>query len=303
MNRLVLNIAFLLLAFSGLTSCMDGDEGNIPTDISDAPILQMAWNPKEGTTVNSGLNYFGNQALTYPITDEADTTAFAVTLQGSNTLSSDVSVTAVVKMDAKDDNFANDSIAYIPMPEDAYDFLVSTSTIKAGDRTGEFKIIFHPNKLDPALSYILPITATNESNLPLSSNYGIVYFHVIGNPIAGTFSWDYIRYNEQTQTGSASGFEAESVTFAPVSPTSIKVPTGYYVQPNYLITFKNTDGVLSDFKAVIAPDEIKKAFTDNGVEVISGPTITVNEDYTRFEIKYVVFNGSAYRNLTDIYYK
>ncbi|HEY9046810.1 MAG TPA: DUF1735 domain-containing protein [Ohtaekwangia sp.] len=303
MNRLIFKIALIAFVVSGLTSCLDGDNGNIPTDVGDSPILQMTWNPNEGTNLNAGLNYFNSQALTFPITDDADTTSFAVTLQGPNTLGSDISVTAVVKMDAKGDNYANDSIEYLPMPDDAYDFLVSTSTIKAGDRTGEFQIIFHPNKLDPTLSYILPVTATNASDLPLSSNYGIVYFHVIGNPIAGTFSWDYIRYNDQTKTGASSGFTEESTTFAPVSPTSIKVPTGYYVQPNYLITFKNTDGVLSDFKAVIAPDEIKAAFTDNNIEVVSGPTITVNEDYTRFEINYVVFNGSAYRNLTDIYYK
>ena len=92
---------------------------------------------------------------------------------------------------------------------------------------------------------MLPISASNDADLQTSSNYGVNYYHVIGNPIAGAYNWDFIRINNQAGTGAPAGgsFTDETIAFAPESPTAINVPTGYYVQPNYLITFKNTGGV------------------------------------------------------------
>ena len=115
----------------------------------------------------------------------------------------------------------------------------------------------------------------------------------------------YIRINNQAGTGSPAGgsFFGEHIVFSPVNPTSVKVPTGYYVQPNFLLSFKNTGGVLSDFKAVIAPDEIEGAYTLNGITVVTQPVVTVSSDLKKIVIKHVVFNGAAYRNNTDTYYK
>ena len=284
-----------------LSSCLDGDNTNIPTDISDSKILQMAWNPKEGTNLNAGLNYFAGQTLTFPINSIADTTTFAVTLQGANTSGKDIAVTAVVDMAAKADNFANDSIEYLPMPDEAFEFINSTATIKAGERTAEFKIIFHMTKLNPKLSYILPVTATNSSELPLSLNYGKVYFHTIGNPLGGIVTHDFIRYSNPAGTGSPDGtsFTGEEATFAPADLTTIHVPTGYYDNANYFITFTDNNGVLSNFKAVIDPASVNGAWATAGIEITSGPTITVNEDYTTFTIKYTTIT----RNVTDIYHR
>jgi hypothetical protein len=190
------------------------------------------------------------------------------------------------------------------MPDSLYHFISTTATIKAGERIAPMQIVFYPSKIDPTKSYILPVVITDAEGKTISGNFGTIYFHVIGNPIAGSYLWDFYRYNNQAGTGSPSTtWTDEPTVFSPVNPTSIKVATGYYVQPNYLITFKNSGGVLSDFKAVIAPDEINSAFTANGISVVAGPTITVSADYKTFTVKYTVYNGSAYRNLTDIYHK
>lgn len=258
-----------------------------------------------GTTINSGMQYFAGGALTYPGTDVSDTATYNINLAGSTTLGTDLAVTVGVDATKILDNYKSDSIKYDLMPDSLYKFVSTTATIKAGERIAQMKIVFFPSKIDITKSYMLPVVVKDAAGKTISSNFSTIYFHVIGNPIAGNYNWDFIRINNQAGTGGPAGgsFTGDVVTFSPVNPTSIKVPTGYYVQPNYLITFKNSNGVLSNFKAVIAPDEIGPAFTDNGITMITQPSIVVSPDLKTFTVKYVVFNGSAYRNCTDIYYR
>ncbi len=306
--KLFIKLIFLFGVTYGLTSCLEGDPSNTPP-LEGSGILEMTFNPNGGNTVNSGLRYFGSQALTYPADHTADTAVFAVSIQGVAEFGKDLNVSLVTPESALDDYYYSDSIAYEMMPSNLYEFIGGTSaTIKQGEDFVEFKVRFFPNKIDPTKNYMLPVTVTNDANLPMSSNYGFVYFHVIGNPIAGSYNWDFERRNNQAGTGAPAGgsFTGEDIVFAPVTPTSIKVPTGYYVQPNYLVSFKNSGGVLSNFKAEIAPDEIDAAFTANGITVVTPPTVTIDKTdpaHPKYTIKYVVFNGSAYRNCIDMYTK
>lgn len=304
-------LTFFLVVYT-LSSCLDEGPMNTPPDASGA-IIQMSFNANGGNLVNSGIRYFGAQALTYPPTDEVDTATFAVTLQGVDALGEDVAVTLTTPADALDDYFYADSIGYEMMPDSLYEFVGSTSgVIKAGESYAEFKVRFFPSKMDLKKNYMLPVTATNSANLPTSSNYGYVYFHAIGNPIGGIYTWDFQRYDCQGGPGACAlnagaSFTGEDIVFAPSNGTSIKVPTGYYVQPNYLISFKDDGVVLSDFKAEIAPDEIKGAFTDNGVTVVKSPVIAVDNTtdpaHPVYTVTYTVFNGSAYRYCIDTYTK
>lgn len=306
-----IKILTFFLVFYTLTSCLEEGPMNTPPGESDA-IIQMSYNANGGTLVNSGIRYFGAQALTYPPTDEVDTATFAVTLQGVDALSEDLTVTLVTPEEALDDYYYADSIAYEMMPDSLYEFVGSTTgVIKAGESYVEFQVRFFPSKMDLKKNYMLPVTATNNASLPTSSNYGYVYFHAIGNPIGGIYTWDFQRYDCQNgpaacALNSGASFTGEDVVFAPTSETAIKVPTGYYVQPNYLISFTDNEGVLSDFEAEIAPDELKGAFTDNGVTVVKAPVITVdNTDpaHPVYTVTYTVFNGTAYRYCIDTYTK
>lgn len=184
----IFKVLCLILTPLIATSCLDGDLMNTPEDATSA-IVQMSFNPDGGTTVNSGLRYFANGALLYPPTDEVDTATYAVTIQG--TVTKDVTVTIATPEDALDDYLYGDKINYQMMPDSVYDFVNTTAVIKAGQNYAEFKIAFYPNKIDFTKDLMLPVTATNDASLTTSSNFGFVYFHVVGNPYAGSYKSTY----------------------------------------------------------------------------------------------------------------
>jgi hypothetical protein len=297
--------AFLMVAMT-MASCLKEGAKNIDTENPTGSIVTLQFIENgSGSTINSGMQYFSGGALTYPGTHESDTATYNVNLAGPTTLSTDLTVTVGVDATKVLENFKGDAIDYSLMPDSLYKFMSKTAVIKAGQRTATLKIVFYPSKIDVTKSYNLPVVIKDAGGKTISGNFGIIHFHVIGNPIAGAYNWDYERRNNQTGTGSPAGgtFYGEHVVFSPVNPTSVKVPTGYYVQPNFLLSFKNTGGVLSDFKAVIAPDEIEGAYTLNGITVATQPVVTVSSDLKTIEIRHVVFNGSAYRYNIDTYYK
>jgi len=289
-----------------MASCLKEGAKNIDTENPTGSIVTLQFIENgSGSTINSGMQYFSGGALTYPGYHESDTATFNVNLAGPTTLTSDLTVTVGVDATKVLDNIKGDAIDYTLMPDSLYKFMSKTAVIKAGQRIASLKIVFYPSKIDVTKSYNLPVVIKDAGGKTISGNFGIIHFHVIGNPIAGAYNWDYIRINNQAGTGAPSGgtFFGEQVVFSPVNPTSVKVPTGYYVQPNFLLSFKNTNGVLSDFKAVIAPDEIEGAYTNNGISVVTQPVVTVSSDLKTILIKHVVFNGASYRNNTDKYYK
>jgi hypothetical protein len=303
MKQLIKIILPLLLVALGVSSCLKEGRMNVDTTNTAANVVTLQFIENgSGTTINSGMNYFAGGALTYPGDHEKDTATFNVAI-GGPVLGKDVTVTVGIDPNKVMDNFAGDSIAYEIMPDSLFQVLGTTATIKAGEATAPLQIVFFPSKIDITKSYMLPIVITDAAGQTISGNYSTLYLHVIGNPLAGGYAWDYIRYNDPNKVGASSGWTDDVTTFSPENPTSVKVPTGYYVQPNYQITFKNANGVLSDFKAVIHPAEIKAAFTDNGINVTMSPVITVSADYKTIEINYVVFNGAAFRNITDIFRK
>lgn len=308
MKEIKIKLLFALLIGSlSLVSCLKKGDMNIDLEKTTGTImeLQFVQSASGGSTINSGMQYFSGGALTYPATNSMDTARYNISLAGPVTLGKDLSVTIGFDGDKVLDNLSNDGIRYELMPDSLYHFIETTATIKAGQTIAPMHVVFYPSKINPAKSYMLPVVIKDAQGKTISSNFGTIYFHVIGNPIAGTYNWNFIRYNNLAGTGNPSGasFTGHTTVFSPVNPNSIKVPTGYYTQPDYLITFKNTGGVLSDFKAVIAPDEIDAAFTSNGITVVTQPVITANADQTQFTVKYIVFNGATYRNITDIFYK
>lgn len=304
MKRLIFSIFTLFAIASTTVSCLEGDEANIPVGDGGKPVLGVVWNPEsDQTTVNTGLNYFAKAALLYPPTHTSDTTTFNALFIGGPMNNKDINVSIVIDEEAVLDNYANDSIEYKMMPDSLYDITVTTGVIKAGEKASTpFEIVFYPSKIDLLQDYMLPLKLVSaDPTLEVSQNYGIIYFHTIGNPMAGLYSWDFIRYSNPEGSGSpdALTFYDETTVFAPANKTTIRVPTGYYTQPDYLISFTNTDGVLSNFKVKIDPDAIENDWTPAEIFVTSGPTITVSEDYTEVTVKYTTVT----RNVTDIYRK
>jgi len=299
-NILVATLSALAVGI-GMTSCLDGDQMNTPPGGSPN-LVEMSYVQDGGTLINSGLNYFSAQALLLSPADEADTVTFQVAVQGGS-VDRDVTVTLQVDPAKALDNLAKDGVEYTVMPSDQYKFLQTTATIPKGKGYAAFQVVFYPPNIDFTKSTILPITATNDAGYVTSSNYGVLYLHLIGNPIAGLYDWKFVRYSTPTEPPTTNpdggSFSGATAVFSPQNPTTINVFSGYYLKNvGYIITFKgDTRGSLTDFRAIMDPVAMAAVWDPNGIVLGSGPTISVNPEQTVFTLHYT----TATRNCNDIY--
>jgi hypothetical protein len=293
---LIITVSILAV---GLTGCLK-DQYAVDLYATGNPLLEFEY-PQGGAGVDigSGLEYFAGAALTYPSSDVTDTAFFIVNLASTNTLNKDISVTLSIDNSALQANFSNDSIPYETMPDSLYTLLSTTGTIKAGTRQDTFYIVFYPSKINTTHNYGLPITMTDAQGIPISGNFGYIYIHTIGNPIAGAYTEEWIRYNTATMTGTPAFDELFDNVFSPVNPTTISVQsegTGVV----YLLSFTDSSGVLTDFKVAFDPASVTAA----GITITSGPFVVAadpaNHTYT-FNFTYNNSAGSA-RNITDIFH-
>jgi len=319
MKKIFKSLLTVITLSLALTSCLKSVNSVVNGENLTASFLQIQYVTPTGTTVNSGLQYFGGGALLYPATHTSDTANFTITLNGPVTLESDLTVNIAPNLGAINDNLAGDGITYAAMPDSLFKLLTPTVVIKAGTRTANARVVFYPSKISPSNSYMLVLAPTNASGIIISQNFGKLYLHTIGCPIAGTYTWDFWRYNMEVgrsplptlgmaaaayPVGDGGSFTGSSINFSPVNPTSVLVPTGYYVQPNLLISFAGTKvGSLTSLKAVINPSELAGAYTANGITITLAPVITANAAQTQFMVRHTVWNGSAFRDCFDIYTK
>jgi hypothetical protein len=247
----------------------------------------MSYNSTLLTNSNSGLRYFGAQTLSLPVTDASDTLEFYATLQGVDAADKDIHFEIVTPTDGLDDNYFSDSIEFAMMPDNYFNFVNTSATMKKGENVAVFKVVFHPDQFDATKNFMVPVTTTNDANLTLSSNYGFVYFHLIGNPIAGPYTQEWIRFNNADESGSPAFDDTSDALFAPVNPTTIKVDSGTGV--TYIITFENNAGVLSNFGVKFDAQSV----VDAGITITGGPTILVADPANHhFEFRFT-YNNSA----------
>lgn len=269
MKQLKIKALFFSAVILCISSCLKKGAANIDIEDTTAPIVELQYiEGGSGSTINSGMQYFSGGALTYPSSHAADTAHFNVNIAGPAAASSDVNVTLGVKASAVLDNYKSDSIKYELMPDSLYHIITPTATIKAGSRIGKLEIAFFPSKLDPSKSYMLPIVVEQAGGLTVSGNFGIVYFHVIGNPLAGAYDVVGTRYNYTGSIGYTGGpippnyvgtaASPSPKVAAPSSATLVSLDfanlggNGYH----YLITYHesnpNTIEVSGDFLASVS---------------------------------------------------
>ena len=309
MKQTIISIFFFVTVACSLTSCLKQSPINLDPSQS-VNFLQMEWLKPGGTTINSGLPSFGVGALTFPGTDVSDTVTLFVAVDGPGTpTTKDVSVTVGPDFKANLDNYKVDSIKYENMPDSVYHLINSNVTVKAGANGAQTKVVFFPSKIDPTKNYAMPLTVTSASGYSVSSNFGHIYFHTIGNPLAGAYKWDYSRWNgaDQTAPFQSASFTGHSTTWLPDNGTKVEVQSGYGAQNGfnvrYVITFTNNNGVLSNLKVVINQNDITGNLTPNGISLTGGPTIIAADLVNKkFHFSFQVNNGSAFRYLEDSYY-
>jgi uncharacterized protein YpmB len=151
---------------------------------------------------------------------------------------------------------ASNGTSYQALPANAYKLVSTQVTVPAGQHYGTTTLEVYKSKLDPTVSYMLPVSITDGGGKTLSSNQNTLYFNVIGNPIAGNYEIYFSRWLAPDSTGGAAtanyyNDDNGTVVFAPTSPTEIQ--TDGLFGDQVIIDFTNTNGVLSNFKASFPP--------------------------------------------------
>lgn len=263
----------------------------------------------------SGLDYFNAATLPYIGADTTYEVTFNVNITGEFPPAKDVTVTLGVddaKRMAYNSNLAPADQFVLPADSN-YSFAVKTAVIKAGTRLTKFSVTFYPQTLDPSKSYMLPLTITDASGLLISGNLSTVYLHIIGNPLAGVYNWDWKRYNAADTLGEPNGasFTGGSATFVPDNANTIEIQSGYADQNgtdiHYVLSFTNTAGVFSDFKVKLNPTDVTEHLTGPTIGALSytDATILIADGVNKhFKFTYAVVNSAgASRTFIDEFYK
>jgi len=259
------------------------------------PIIEFA----HGTNAESDLGNFGMD----PTLETLDT-AIALNIASPQVLDYPVTVTlAVDQAQLAKYNAVDGNTQLVVLPDSTYQFTTTTVTIPAGHRIARLPITLFPTKINPKESYGLPIaivsaTGPNGQNLIVSGNAGVAFYAFIGNPIAGPYTQEWIRYNNAGGTGTPAFDQTFPALFKALTPTQVTVQSGTGVY--YIISFTDNNGVLSDFQVEFDPADV----TANGITISDGPKVIVADPVNhKFEFNFGYLNGSgAPRNITDKFF-
>jgi hypothetical protein len=179
-------VGTVILSLAVFSSCLKTRSGE--TDFSglqDYVIFQS------GGTVNfTGANVSAGATAPDTVTLSA-----IVTLASRNVASSDLTVKVGLDETKRTEYNSANGTNYQAFPANTYKILTPTVTIPAGQNYATVKIEIYPRNIDQAVSYLLPLTITDAGGKNLSGNLNTVYYHIIGNPLAGKYNTVGTRYN------------------------------------------------------------------------------------------------------------
>ena len=301
MKKLSISIPVILLLF--LSGCLK-DKPNV--DFSNQGyVAEISTASTNGTTdaPSGGLTFFDGATLN-PGASDPDSVMFTVNIASDYPPTKDVPVTIAVNDAARASYIADPSkIQFKPFPSNAYAISTTTGVIKAGHRLDTFWVVFTHANWDPTQSFMLPITITSAAGTTISGNMNTVYFHIIGNPLAGGYTREWIRFDPPNTIANPTADIIAKIQFTPVSPTTISIPSGA-AGMTYLLSFVNTNGVLSNF-TVAFPDSGPGSASDAGISITGGPTIVTADPVNKvFNFHFTYNNASgAPRDVTDKFNK
>ena len=286
--KLKILFSFTCLLFI-ITSCVKEREGFTDlTQTSDMVILTGA-----GTGNFKASNLLVN-------TSSPDTIKRTVTALLASNTSNNPSVTVTIGLDnaaIAAYNAANGT-NFQPFPANSYKIVNNTITIRGGlEHTGTTELWIFQNKLDPTVSYILPVAITDGGGKPLSSNQNVIYYNVIGNVLAGNYLHSFYRWNGTTDTttvNNGGGFVDEPTVVAPITATTVLLPEDYlevFVGVGVNLSFTNTNGVLSNFTVAMDAASIAAA-NAAGFTIVTSPKLVGYQIVGNASTKYA---GSIFR--------
>ncbi|MGZ3846852.1 MAG: DUF1735 domain-containing protein, partial [Flavisolibacter sp.] len=198
-----------------------------------------------------------------------------VNLASVNLPSSPVNVTIGVDQTALNNYNTANGTGYVVFPANSYKIASTKLTIPAGQQFAQTTISFYHPALDPTVSYMLPISITDASGKALTSNQNTMYYHIIGNPLAGNYNWIYTRWGTPDSTTTPDTYKPNLTTqFVPDNSTQIEVASGYYIGPHYVLSFTNNNGTLANFKVSMNQADVD-AMAGAGVVITYGPVILI----------------------------
>jgi hypothetical protein len=198
-------------------------------------------------------------------------------------------------------NTANGT-SFQAFPANAFKIVSTTITIPGGlEHYGTTTVWIFQNKLDPTISYMLPVSITDGGGKKLSSNQNTIYYNVIGNPLAGNYKQDFYRWNV-TGIGAADTTTAPNSTvtigapivIAPVTATTVLLPESYletFVGVGVNLSFTNTAGVLSNFSVSLDANAVA-AIAAGGFSILTQPKLVGYQIVGNASTKYA---GSVFR--------
>src|SRR4051812_12920386 len=151
-------ITCISLVFA-LGSCVK-NRNDLATDFSTIQPLVEIRDNVSGVGNDAGLANFGKAALNLSA-DHPDTISFYVNLASVNTMNKDISVTlaidpaALTAYNAAAVTADPNAVQYEPLPDSAFSFTQTQTTIPAGLRVGTVSVVFDKSKIpDPVKSYM-----------------------------------------------------------------------------------------------------------------------------------------------------
>jgi hypothetical protein len=259
--------AFLLVLLSG---CLKTHEGFVDfTQTTDFVIL---------TGAGTG-NFKASNLLVNTSSPDTLKQTITVNLASKDNTNGDVAVTLGVDAAALTAYNAANGTKYQPFPSGSYKLINTKVTVPAGQHYGTTTLEIYQNKLDPTVSYMLPISITDGGGKQLSSNQNTIYYNVIGNPLAGIYKWDFSRFNSADTSGAlgAGSFTGQSASPIPANATTLLLPDSYlqtFADPaaGVALSFTDNAGTLSNFS--VAFDQFTKdALAATGFSIAVNPKL------------------------------
>ncbi len=282
-------IAPLLLA--NLNSCVKDKGYKLETDFSGLQDHVLL--------IKSGLTNFGASNVRF----SSDTSAYdiKVNLASVNLPKSPITVTLGVDDALIATYNAANGTSFELLPTDAYTIGSTSVIIPAGEQYATTSLQVYQSKIDPAKSYLLPISIKDGGGVALTSNLNTLYFNIIGNLIAGDYNWDFTRWSKPVMSGPPDGtsFTGNVNTFIADNANQVEVSSGYYIGPRYVISFTNNGGTLTNFKVKLNAADLAQ-MAAAGVVVTDGPNIVKADPVTG---EYIFQYTTKTRYVIDRYYK
>jgi hypothetical protein len=306
----LIGLGSIVLLLTALASCVKSRDGF--TDLSKTSDFV--------TLIGAGTPNFkaSNLLVNTSSPDTIELTVMA-DLASANSKSGPVTVTIGLDNSAIAAYNTANGTNFQPFPANAFKIVSPTITIPGGlEHYGTTTVWVFQDKLDPSISYILPIAITDAGGKSLSGNQNIIYYNVIGNPLAGNYLHSFYRWNGTTDTTTAPNstvFTNQPTIVAPITATTVLLPEDYletFVGVGVNLTITNTNGVLSN--PVVSLDAAALAdIAAGGFTIVTAPKLvgynivgTAATKYagSSFRIYMVLINSSgATRTVIDNFVK